>query len=649
MVRSKPGRLDLRSLVQMTVAQQQSICMYWGPDLALIYNDFYAVHLGGKDASALGQPFHIVWSDVWEGVKPFVDKALSGEGTWSEDFPLTMLRNGYPEETYWTFSYSPLYEDGRVVGLINIALDTTAAVIGRRNQQALQQELLHRAKNNLAVTTAVVSSTLRYATDLDAARATIAARIAALGKAQEMLRDTTSDASVSEIVTAALQAHLDRPERMSISGPDLKIAAQKAIGLSLAIYELATNAVKYGALSSATGHVNVTWDAGADGSFEFTWRESGGPPVSPPQRRRVRFTPDQRIVPSYFAGSAETDYKVDGVSLQAHGDAATCGSRVTGPRDGKEALAMIELYRGSINTWECDEMGHMNVRFYVAKAMEGLAEVAHVVGLGHAFRAERAIDAAAARPAHPVHEGGACGRAVHDDGVRAGGERDVGAAVSADHASGRRAVRGDPDVGGSCGRATRALAFAWTGETRARLEALTDSAPAACAPRSIDLWRGAAGDGDDGGCGCDRCAGDRARRGAAAADGPDGADDAGVLHRARVGFGRAPVAAVARESRTRGRGARRDGEAGRGGAGIPAGVSALAAGGRSLRDQVGARIPEGEDAFLRALADRSGHRAGVVHDGSGGGGAESRDAEDHAGDGGAAGVAAGCAPEGLSV
>ena len=48
---------------------------------------------------------------------------------------------------------------------------------------------------------------------------------------------------------------------------------------------------------------------------------------------------------------------------------------------------MIELYRGSINTWECDEMGHMNVRFYVAKAMEGLAELAHSVGLGHAFRA----------------------------------------------------------------------------------------------------------------------------------------------------------------------------------------------------------------------------------------------------------------------
>jgi len=138
-------------------------------------------------------------------VKPFVDQALSGEGTWSEDFPLTMMRNGYPEETHWTFSYSPLYDDDQITGMINIALETTQSVIARRNQSALQHELMHRAKNNLAVTTAVVSSTLRYATSLDAARETVAARISALSKAQDMLRANESEASISEIVTVALR------------------------------------------------------------------------------------------------------------------------------------------------------------------------------------------------------------------------------------------------------------------------------------------------------------------------------------------------------------------------------------------------------------------------------------------------------------
>ena len=309
----------LRSVVQMMVAQKQAICLFWGPDLALIYNDSYAVLLGAKEPTALGQPFKLVWSDVWDDVKPFVDEAMSGEGTWSEDFPLTMMRNGYPEETYWSFSYSPLYDDDQITGMINIALETTQSVIARRNQNALQHELMHRAKNNLAVTTAVVSSTLRYATSLDAARETVAARISALSKAQDMLRADESEASISEIVTVALEAHLDRPDRMTITGADLRITSEKAIGLSLAIYELATNAVKYGALSSASGHVDVAWDVEANGQFAFVWRESGGPPVFVPTHTGFGSRLTNSVVPSYFSGLAETHYEPAGVVYKLTG------------------------------------------------------------------------------------------------------------------------------------------------------------------------------------------------------------------------------------------------------------------------------------------------------------------------------------------
>lgn len=315
----------LRSIVQMMVSQKQSISMFWGPDLPILYNDAYAQHLGAREPTALGQRFKDLWPDVWDGLKPYVDQALSGEATWHEDYPLVMTRNGYPEETYWTFSYGPLYDDGEVKGLINITLDTTEAVLGRRNQQALQQELLHRAKNNLAVTTAVVSSTLRYANNLDTARATVAARIAALGKAQEMLREGTADALISEIVTVALRAHLDRPDRMSIKGPDVTIASQKAIGLSLAIYELATNAVKYGALSTASGHVSVSWQIGPDGGFEFVWQETGGPPVTAPKHTGFGSRLTNNVVPGYFAGKAETRYDADGVAYRLRGTLRSAG------------------------------------------------------------------------------------------------------------------------------------------------------------------------------------------------------------------------------------------------------------------------------------------------------------------------------------
>jgi len=147
---------------------------------------------------------------------------------------------------------------------------------------------------------------------------------------------------------------------------------------------------------------------------------------------------------------------------------------------------VIELYRGSINTWECDEMGHMNVRFYVAKMMEGLAELAHVTGLGHAFR-PNAQSTLRPRDQHirfikEAHAGApftmtGCVMEVTDSSVlvyqqitHGTGEPCAAFRTWVDHV--------DVHTG---------AAFVWTPETRKRLEILKDDPPAACAPRSINL------------------------------------------------------------------------------------------------------------------------------------------------------------------
>ena len=147
---------------------------------------------------------------------------------------------------------------------------------------------------------------------------------------------------------------------------------------------------------------------------------------------------------------------------------------------------MIELYRGSINTWECDEMGHMNVRFYVAKMMEGLAELAHVVGLGHAFRAN-AQSTLRPRDQHirfikEAHAGApftmtGCVLEVSETSVlvyqqitHAAGEPCASFRTWVDHV--------DVDTGAP---------FAWSAAARARLEAVKDTPPAARAPRSVDM------------------------------------------------------------------------------------------------------------------------------------------------------------------
>ncbi|MGG7518081.1 HWE histidine kinase domain-containing protein [Allorhizobium undicola] len=310
---------SLRSYVEMMLGQKHAICLFWGPDLTLLYNDAYAPILGAKENTALGRPASLVWADVWEAITPFVNQALTGEGTWSQEMPLVMTRNGYPEETFWTFSYSPLYENGEIAGMINVALDATHGVMARRRQDELQHELVHRVKNSLAVTKAIVTSTLRNASSVQVAQEAIGNRMSALNRAQDLLFSVAEKALIADVVRTALEAHLDRPERVVMLGPALDVSANQALGLSLAVYELATNALKYGALSSPDGLVSIAWAVDSEDAFSFEWVESGGPAVEAPSSNGFGSRLTGRVVPAYFWGSAETDFAVSGLRYRLSG------------------------------------------------------------------------------------------------------------------------------------------------------------------------------------------------------------------------------------------------------------------------------------------------------------------------------------------
>lgn len=309
----------LRSVVELMLGQRHAICIFWGRDLTMLYNDAYAPILGAKELHALGQPASQIWSDVWENIRPFVDQALSGDGTWSEELPLVMTRNGYPEQTYWTFSYSPLYDGGEVKGMINVALDATAGVVAREKEAALHSEMVHRVKNTLAVTSAIVSSTLRTAASLDDARALAIGRINALGRAQDMLQHEGEEASIREVIDMAMNAHIDRPGRAEINGPDITLPPQQAIGLSLAVYELATNAIKYGALSHPQGEVFISWSLDGVGEFRFNWQEKGGAKIEAPLRQGFGSKLTTSIVAGYFGGHAATEFRQDGIEYELRG------------------------------------------------------------------------------------------------------------------------------------------------------------------------------------------------------------------------------------------------------------------------------------------------------------------------------------------
>ena len=120
----------LRSAVSLMLPNKQIMFVAWGPELTFLYNDAYRPVFGKKHPWALGRPFREIWSEVWDDVAPLVDTALGGEATWSEDLHLVLERNGYPEDCWFTFSYSPARdESGKIAGLFCAAAETTEKVL----------------------------------------------------------------------------------------------------------------------------------------------------------------------------------------------------------------------------------------------------------------------------------------------------------------------------------------------------------------------------------------------------------------------------------------------------------------------------------------------------------------------------------------
>ena len=137
----------LRSAVSLILPNKHFMLVAWGPELDLLYNDAYRPVFGRKHPWALGRPFREVWSEVWEEVKPLVDIALGGEATWSENLYLVLERNGYPEDCWFTFSFSPLRDEtNAVVGLLCAASETTDTVLAER-YQAFRLELAERLRD----------------------------------------------------------------------------------------------------------------------------------------------------------------------------------------------------------------------------------------------------------------------------------------------------------------------------------------------------------------------------------------------------------------------------------------------------------------------------------------------------------------------
>jgi PAS domain S-box-containing protein len=155
---------SLRTVVRILLTSRYAMWMGWGPDLTFLYNDTYArMSLGKKHPWALGKPAREVWSEIWNDIGPRIQRVLDGgRATWDEALLLFLERSGFREETYHTFSYSPLSgDDGRISGMFCVVTEETERVVGERRLSFLrtlasalataimEKDVLHAIKNSL--------------------------------------------------------------------------------------------------------------------------------------------------------------------------------------------------------------------------------------------------------------------------------------------------------------------------------------------------------------------------------------------------------------------------------------------------------------------------------------------------------------------
>jgi len=183
-----------------------------------------------------------------------------------------------------------------------------------QEQAVLLSETAHRAKNQIAIASALTRLSARSAQSVDQLRDDIVARLDALGQSIDMMAKSSSGAvSLADLITTQLEPFGAGRERLELDGPDVSVSPTTAQPLGLVIHEMATNAAKYGAWSSPDGRVRMSWSRQVDGGLVLEWREEGGPAPKPPERTGFGSSLIEMMIERTLGGKVARNYTPDGL------------------------------------------------------------------------------------------------------------------------------------------------------------------------------------------------------------------------------------------------------------------------------------------------------------------------------------------------
>ncbi|WP_298291654.1 HWE histidine kinase domain-containing protein [Novosphingobium sp.] len=304
---------DTALLREILDAQLEMVCRFRADGTILFVNHAYARTLGRDPRQLTGQN---LWKHISDDDHDHVSAMLE---RLTPQTPELTIENRFETAagTRWTLwrNHALEFDDD---GCWQVA-QSTGIDITERKQLEEQLELLvgelnHRVKNTLMVVQAMAHQTFRGANLPAGPVGAFNERIAALSAAHDALSRTNwTGVPLAEIVHHGLLICGHSDNRVQFGGPDVLVSSTATVSLVMVLHELATNALKYGALSASTGKVSIIWTVNCDSDVVIEWRESGGPPVQVPVRKGFGSRLVSDAIPRQLGGSVQLDHDPEGV------------------------------------------------------------------------------------------------------------------------------------------------------------------------------------------------------------------------------------------------------------------------------------------------------------------------------------------------
>jgi PAS domain S-box-containing protein len=281
-------------------------------------NDSFLELTGYSRDEVLGRPFNSFATRADDVIRAALDAEFCGHAKEGAEFCYGR-KDG---SDFWaTVFISPVRDEaGQTIQHFASFIDQTEHKDEQAQARMLIDELNHRVKNTLATVQSIVVQAFRGHADPAAIRDAVESRLLALSRSHDLLTEENwGSAGLRDVVDRALEPFgiaNGRSERFVITGDDIRLTPKATLALGIALHELATNAVKYGAFSNEAGTIAVDWtvnSGSADDRLVIIWREKDGPPVAPPSQKGFGSKVIERGLSHELGGTVTLAYPPDGV------------------------------------------------------------------------------------------------------------------------------------------------------------------------------------------------------------------------------------------------------------------------------------------------------------------------------------------------